>query len=161
MTLPRAPTMTGTNETFGRLQSLWISRLISWYFSILSFSCSSILLSPRVATWRIIADLAALSILTTSGLFCSIMWSHGVFMSQRSLWLVFSETVSGLSSCHCWDLSGIHFSQIFHWIIFATLSCLLSWSFWPSFLHSPTPLLTVSPLSLHNLHVGESAALSM
>ena len=147
---PRASTTTGTTSNFFSDQSLFSSLFNFWYFPIFSISFSCILQSPGIATPMMTYDFAFLSTKIKSGLLASITLSHWIFISQISLTSSSSTAPSGQCSYHFSFLSRLCFSHNFQWTNFATVSSLLLYSRYASFLHSHIICCTASPHILHN-----------
>ena len=122
--LQRAHKTAGITSILLRFQSLWISLLRFWYFSIFYFSLSTILLSLDIATSITIAVFSLLLTITICGPFSKMTLSHCTFKSHISLWLTFSLTVWGLCRYHFSDFSRLNLPHSFQWTIAAALSCL-------------------------------------
>ena len=144
---PRALTTTGTTSIFFTDQNLFSSFFKFWYFSIFSIYFSRILQSPGIATSMMTHDFAFLSIKIKSGLLASVTLSHWIFISQTDLTSSSSTAPQLKCSYNFSFLSRLCFSPNFQWTNFETVSCLLLYSRWASFLHSHIICCTVSPLS--------------
>ena len=149
---PRTPTTTGTASAFFSDQSLFSSFFKFWYFSIFSISLSCILQSRGIATSMMTHNFAFLSTKIKSGLLASTTLSHWIFISHINPTSWSSTTPSGQCSYHLSFLSRLCFSHNFQWTNFATVTCLLLYLRWASFLYSHIICCTVSPLSPYILH---------
>ena len=89
-------------------------------------------------------------IITRSDHLIENMWSVCISKSQRSLYVPFSWTDSGLCNLLVW--SDLNFLQNSHWITLPTQSCLVLYSFCANLLHSLIMWLIVSSISPNNLH---------
>ena len=88
-----------------------------------------------------------------SGLLAEISWSVCMLKSHRSLCVLFSRTVGGLSIYHLLVWSNLNFLHISQWITLPTKSCLVLYTFCGNLLHSLIMWLMVSSLSPHSLHL--------
>ena len=137
VTLPRSPKTRSSTVNSLRFQSLWISSLIFWYFSIFHFQVN-ILLSKVIAASMIIAVFSILLAIKKSGFLSTMTLSHCIFMSHISIWLTFSVTVWGFCRYHFSDFSKLKFSHNFQLTILTTSPCLLFYSLWASVEYSIT-----------------------
>ena len=99
------------------------------------------------------SSLLFLLIMTRSGRLVEIRWSVGIPRSQRSLYVSFSRTDSGLCIYHFFARSNFNFLHNSQCITLPTHSCLVLYSFYANLLLSLIMWLIVSSLSPHNLHL--------
>ena len=137
-TLPRAPVTMGT--TF--------IPFIFHIFAIFCLSTGAGIFQPQT--------LLFLFTRIMSGLRASTTWSHCTLMSHSNFILSFFTQPSGTCSYHLNFFSSSYFLHNFQCTIFATLSCLLLYSFCVNFLHSAKMWETVSVCSQQSLQRGES-----
>ena len=151
VTVPKAPITIGIIVTF-IFQSFFNSLARSRYLSFFSHSFNFTLWSARTAKSTILRVLFLLLIIIRSGCLAEIWWSVCISKSQRSLWVSFSKTDSGLCIYHFFVWSNFNFLQNSQWITLSTQSCLVLYSFCANLLHSLIMCLIVSSRSPHNLH---------
>ena len=92
-------------------------------------------------------------IITCSGRLAEIRWSVVISKSQRSLYVSFSRTDSGLCIYHLLVWSNFNFLHNSKWITLPIQSCLFLYSFCDNLLHLLMMGLTVSSLSPQNQHI--------
>ena len=112
-------------------------------------------------TIHLMASSFFLIINTRSSLLDEIRWAVCISKCQKLLCVSFSTKDSGLYIFHLliwWNFDLLHNSQ---WIPFPTQSRLVSYFFRASLMHSFIMWLTVSAMSLHNLHFLFSSVLSI
>ena len=112
-----------------------LSLFRSWYFSSFSVSFSPTLTSAGTAISMIIPFPYFLSIKIMSGLVSSITLSYWTLISHNTLTSSFSTAPSEMCSYHFSVCYNPCFWQWSQWIFFATLSCLILYSFWGNISH--------------------------
>ena len=90
---------------------------------------------------------------TRSGILTGIRWSVCISKSQRRFCVLFSKTNSGLCIYHFLVRSNFNLLHNSQWMTFHILLCLVLYWFYARLLHSLIMGLTISSLSLNNLHL--------
>ena len=157
VTVLRAPITIGITITF-LFHSLFNSLARLRYLSFFSLSFNFTLWSAGTAKSTILLVLSFLLIIIRSGRLSEIRWSICISKSQRSLYVSFSRTDSGLCIYHLFVWSNFSFFHNSQWITLPTQLCLVLYSFCAHLLHLLIMWLMVSSLSPHNLHYYFAAA---
>ena len=156
MSVPGAPTTTGNTVTFGFHSSPARLRYYP-FFTLFQFYS---VISRHTKVQNLASSLILLTITRPCRL-AEIKWSICISKSQRSMFVSFPATDSGLCIYHLLLSSNLIFSLNSQRITLQIYLCLVSYSFCASLLHSLIMWMIVSFLSSHDLYLLICCVLSI